>query len=180
MRRGGYHFGDPSADRTGLDVTALFADARTEADHYLRARDVFGGAGPELPDVLDVERGHGSKLSRLAAAYFKPGRAKRAEMTARWCLAWFERVERVTGRRPWWYSSRVAVWAHLRLAPPALLAELATYNHWLASYNSGAEPKRPLRPPFGRCKAWQFTGSGTVAGVDGKVDLSWALAEDLT
>lgn len=179
MRRGGYHFGDPSADRTGLDVTALFADARAEADHYLRARDVFGGAGPELPDVLDVERGHGSKLSRLAAAYFKPGRAKRAEMTARWCLAWLERVERVTGRRPWIYTARWAQRAYLRAAPAPLLAELAQYPVWLASYNSGTEPARPLDAPFGRCRAWQFTGSGTVAGVDGRVDLSWALADDL-
>jgi GH25 family lysozyme M1 (1,4-beta-N-acetylmuramidase) len=50
---------------------------------------------------------------------------------------------------------------------------------WLASYNSGSEPARPLRPPFGRCKAWQFTGSGSIDGVDGRCDLSWALADDL-
>ena len=180
MVRGGYHFGDPSADRTGSDITALLDDAAREAQHYLRARaDVFGGAGPELPDVLDVERGHGSKLARQLAAHFKPGRAKRAEMTALWCLRWLEDVERATGRRPWIYTARWAQRAYLRAAPAPLLAELAKYPLWLASYNSGTEPARPLDAPFGPWSAWQFTGSGSVDGVDGRCDLSWALADDL-
>ncbi len=180
MARGGYHFGDPSADRTGLDVTALLDDARIEAEHYLRTRDaVFGGTGPELPDVLDLERGIGSRLKGLALAAFRLDRAKRHEFNVGWALAWLEHVTRCTGRRPWWYSSRIVVWAHIRLAPPDLLAELATYSHWVASYNSGTEPKRPLRPPFGEWRAWQFTGSGSIDGVDGRVDLSWALLEDL-
>lgn len=180
MARGGYHFGDPSADRTGLDVAALLDDARIEAEHYLRTRDaVFGGTGPELFDVLDVERGHGAKLTRQLAAFFKPNKARRAEMTIRWCLHWLETVQRSTGRQPWVYT---ALWAHdayLRAASPELRQALAQYPVWLASYNSGTEPARVLPAPWGEWRAWQFTGSGAIDGVDGRVDLSWALAEDL-
>lgn len=180
LLRGGYHFGDPSADRTGLDVTALLDDASREAGHYLAARaKTFATRAPELADVLDLEKGIGAKLSARALAAFKLGKVKRHEFNARWCLRWLEAVEQSTGRRPWLYLPRWAYDSYLSRAPEALLTDLRKYRHWLASYNGGESPARPLPAEWGDCAAWQFTGSGTLDGVDGKCDLSWALAEDL-
>lgn len=180
MLRGGYHFGDPSADRTGMDITALLDDASKEAAQYLSVRSkVFAGRAPELADVLDLEKGIGSKLSAKLAAFFTLGKDRRHEFNARWCLRWLEAVEQSTGRRPWLYLPRWAYDAYLSRAPAELLAELRTYRHWLASYNGGVEPARPLPAEWGECSAWQFTGSGSLDGVDGDVDLSWALLEDL-
>jgi len=180
MLRGGYHFGDPSADRTGMDITALLDDASKEAAQYLAVRaKTFAGRAPEMPDVLDLEKGIGSKLTARLAAFFTLGKAKRHEFNARWCLRWLEAVEQSTGRRPWLYLPRWAYDSFLSRAPAELLAELRTYRHWLASYNSGADPARPLPAEWGECSAWQFTGTGALDGVDGNCDLSWALLEDL-
>lgn len=180
MLRGGYHFGDPSADRTGMDITALLDDASKEATHYLSVRaQVFAGRAPELADVLDLEKGIGSKLTARAAAFFTLGKDKRHEFNARWCLRWLEAVEQSTGRRPWLYLPRWAYDAYLSRAPEALLFELRKYRHWLASYNGGESPARPLPAEWGECSAWQFTGTGKLDGVDGNCDLSWALLEDL-
>jgi len=178
--RGGYHFGDPSADRTGMDITALLDDASREAAHYLAVRaKTFAGAPPELADVLDLEKGFESKVAAGVGAMFATRRKKRAEFTARWCLRWLEAVERSTGRRPWLYLPRWAYDSFLSRAPAELLAELRTYRHWLASYNGGQSPARPLPAEWGDCAAWQFTGTGKIDGVDGNCDLSWALLEDL-
>ena len=77
------------------------ADARAEASHYLRWRaDAFGGTGPELPDLIDFERGIGLRLGRqlLALAWTT---ARKHEANALWALALLGIVEQATGRRPW-------------------------------------------------------------------------------
>lgn len=178
MRRGGYHFADPSIDRRDFDVVALDADARAEASHYLRWRgDAFGGTGPELPDLIDFERGISQRIGRqlLALAWTT---ARKHEANALWALALLGIVEQATGRRPWRYLPLWAFNAYFAKAPKHLLDAFAGYRNVVASYNGGAGPERipPGSEDFG---AWQCTGSGSIDGVDGRVDLSWALRKDL-
>lgn len=172
---GGYHFGDPSAKRP-MDLGDLAADANAEADHYLEARrGILGKA--DLPDVLDVERMYSHRLTAKAWAAIGGTSAERMRRCALWCLTWLERVQAATGRRPMVYSARWAWQAYLQHAPAALLERLTSYPLWLASYNSGAGPARTVTG--WDWSVWQFSGSGKLPGVDGKVDLNWALAEDL-
>lgn len=176
--RGGYHFGDPSVDLRGLSLEAIYDDARAEAGHYLAARHAtFGADLPELPDVLDLERGVKQRLGRLLAV-IAASSAARAAATVRWCLAWLEHVERATGRRPWVYTARWAYDAYLRRAPAELLQALGAYPLWVASYNGGCYPRR-MPALWTEAHCHQFSGSGRIAGVDGKVDLNYALLDDL-
>lgn len=172
---GGYHFGDPSATRP-LDLADLAADAVAEAEHYLQWRGAVIGA-PNLPDVLDLEEAYQANLAAAAWAAIGGTSRRRAELCAIWCLTWLEHVERATGQTPMIYTGRWAWNAYIKAAPEALKARLRQYPLWIASYNSGAGPKRTI--DGWAWSVWQFSGSGKVDGVDGKVDLNWALAEDL-
>lgn len=173
---GGYHFGEPSADRRGQSRDALLADARTEAAHFLdvQAR-FFGPQGPDLVPMLDVEAGYLSKAQQLwAASILGRSGAARAQATADWCQAWLATVP-TAGI----YTARWAVQAYLSAAPAAALQPLQARPLWLASYNAGAEPARPLSHPWRDCHVWQCSGSGSLPGVDGKVDINIALGPDL-
>ena len=175
---GGYHFGDPSAIRA-MNLADLAADARAEATHYLNARRrTFVAASPGLPDVLDLEQAYQSNLSSAAWAALGGTGGSRAELCALWCLSWLEHVQSATGVRPMIYSGKWAVDAYLARAPRALVAQLATHKLWLASYNSGAEPKRQVSA-WQDWSVWQYSGTGACPGVDGKVDLNVCLSEDI-
>ena len=177
---GCYHFGDLSTDHRGLDEAAVREDARWEADHYLASRaQILNGQKPKLADVLDVERELKKRLGRqlLSLVGFGP-LAKRAALAVIWCLTWLEAVEVATGRRPWVYTAKWVVDSYLRWAPADLLAQLATYNLWVASYNDGCYPKR-VPSPWAEVHCHQFTGRGEIGGVDGLVDLNWAAVDDL-
>lgn len=176
---GGYHFGDPSAKRP-LDLGDLAADANAEARHYLETRFAyFGGVSPALllPDVLDLERQYQHKLSEIAWAAIGGTSAARAERCALWALTWLETVEAATGRRPMIYTARWAWLAYFARAPKALRDRLMHYGLWLASYNSGSEPKRTIAEWL--WLVWQLSGSGSVPGVDGRCDINVCLASDL-
>lgn len=174
---GGYHFGDPSAIRA-MNLADLAADARAEATHYLDARRrTFLAASPGLPDVLDLEQAYQANLSSAAWAALGGTGGSRAELCALWCLFWLEHVQSATGVRPMIYSGKWAVDAYLARAPKSLQSKLFTYKLWLASYNSGAEPKRQIAGwPW---SVWQYSGTGACPGVDGKVDLNVCLAKDI-
>ena len=178
---GGYHFADPSLDRTSYDVVALEADARAEAEHYLRQRAAAVEAAcarPSAPDILDLERGVSARIRGKLLALTGWTSARRHEATALWALAWLTVVEQATGRKPWIYLPLWAFDAYFRKAPPALLSALRSYRNMVASYNAGAEPAR-IPPGWEDWGAWQYTGHGRIDGVDGDVDLSVALGRDL-
>jgi len=169
---GGYHFSDPSVDRRGLTLAAIADDATAEAEHYLEARAATFARDPFV-DALDLERKLGQRIGGKLLALVGGVSAKRAEMLAAWCLFWLEAVEKATGRAPWLYLPRWMFYAYLRRAPRELLERLARYPGWLPSYNGGTEPLRRLPPPFPAPRAWQFTATARIPGVDGAVDCSW-------
>jgi len=173
---GGYHFGDPSGKRPNNELD-LLDDAKREADHYLALRRVYFPGGPTLPDVLDLERMYQANIKAAIWAALGFTRARRAELCALWCLAWLDHVEQATGRRPLIYTGRWAWNAYIRAAPAALRERLLSYGQWIASYNGGVAPKRTI--PGGKIRVWQQSGSGKLPGVDGKVDINFALSEAL-
>lgn len=176
---GGYHFADPSAKRP-LDLGDLAADAHAEAAHYLETRSAFFKDVPTgllLPDVLDLELQYQHKLSAIAWSAIGGTPAARAERCALWALAWLHAVEVATGRKLMIYTARWAWQAYFARAPKALRDRLMAHPLGLASYNSGAGPKRTI--DGWDWMVWQFTGSGSVPGVDGKCDINVCLASDL-
>lgn len=173
---GGYHFGDPSAKRP-LNLVDLEADARAEAEHYIEFRRTTFQGAPVMRDALDLERMYAHKIKAIVWAALGVTSAKRAELCALWCLSWLDHVERATGRRPIIYTATWAWNAYVRAAPKALVDRLLSYDQWVASYNSGAGPKRTIKGA--KVLIWQQSGSGKVAGVDGKVDINFALMEGL-
>lgn len=178
MKRGGYHFADPSIDRRDFDVVALEADARAEADHYISRRAVaFASLPPELPDLVDFERSISQRIgAKLLALLWTT--ARKHEANALWALALLNVLEQKTGLRPWIYLPLWVFNGYFAKAPKHLIAALMAYMNVVASYNSGAGPDR-IPPGSEDWGAWQFTPKGRIDGVDGNCDLSWALVEDL-
>lgn len=176
MKRGGYHFADPSVSHASFDLADIQADANAEAWHYLRTRRDQLEA-PELPDLIDFERGISRRLGRklLALAWTSP---KKHEANALWALTILDTIEQATGRKPWIYLPLWAFNAYFRRAPAELLKRLMSHKNLVPSYNAGAGPAR-IPPGSEDWGGWQFTATGRVDGIDGDVDLSWALLEDL-
>ncbi len=119
--------------------------ARAEAEHFLRvARPVRG----ELLPVLDFEH---------------------APAAAGWALEWLRIVEEAIGRRPILYTYSAF------LARMGRQEELARYPLWIANYSRNDGLRHPVTVPAGfRMVAHQYTSSGTVNGVRGRVDRNWA------
>lgn len=83
-----------------------------------------------------------------------------------WALAWLKTAAHRWQRRPILYSYVPWIKAHI---PPGLTELAATASLWVAAYTS--TPPTPPAPwyAFG---AWQYTSSGSVPGITGRVDLN--------
>jgi lysozyme len=126
-------------------------DARTEAEVFL---SVVGElhSGDLLP-ALDVE----APFDGLG-----PGRLRV------WVRTWLRRVRAALGERPIIYTSPSS-WA-----ATGNTAEFATAGHplWIANWGV-SQPSVPAGNWAGRgWSVWQFTSSGKVNGIEGRVDLN--------
>jgi len=116
--------------------------ASVQARHFLRT--VSHGAG-DLPPVLDVEVTGGATPAQLR----------------RGIRTWLEIVERETGKRPIVYvNPRVA-----RYIDP----EMRRHALWIAHYRA-TQP--PIPGDWTRWTFWQYSSSGRVDGIRGRVDLN--------
>jgi len=149
---GGYHYGRPEND------------AEKEARHFLSALSLEPG---DLPPVLDLEAGN----------------KHNDEANAQWALTWLDRVESETGRIPMVYTASWYVSGWLRHASKELRARLADYPLWWARYRglgTGGAPDQQSaqlisehvrsRSEWAEWAVWQWTGKGSVPGVEGKCD----------
>ncbi len=132
--RGAYHFFD--ADK----------DATAQADHFLATLGQLDAR--DLPPVLDVETLEGADEKALL-----PG-----------VLAWLERVEKVSGRKPILYTG--LAFGKQYLEDP----RLAAYPLWIAEYNT-VEKGVPTPWQAHGWSFWQHEQNGTIPGIDGKVDM---------
>ena len=125
---------------------------KAQARHFLQ--DMHKDYG-ELPMVLDAERldyANGEPQTAKEKARFE--RKMRRQMQK-----FLNYVERKTGRRPLVYSNRSFYDKYLAEA-------FGDYPLWLARYRRKA-------PELQHWTFWQFTDRGTVAGINGPVDLNY-------
>lgn len=179
LRVGAYHFADPSAVRPLVEAS-LRADALAELEHYAEVRRiVFADGPPEIPDTVDLEAPFQRTWSRSQWLALTGGTdRKRAELAARWLLAYVDALDVArlplaggVSSLPMLYTGLWAWAAYLKAAPAPLLEEIRRrFLLWIASYNGGAGPKRVI-PGYPET-VWQYTGKGTVPGVDGACDIN--------
>lgn len=145
IRVGAYH----RAFATGDDRAEAKADARAEAAIFVNEVDNLH-RGDLLP-ALDVETPFGG--------------LDRSELRV-WVRTWLTYVERKLAARPIIYTN-VSSWAAL-----GDTTEFADAGHrlWVANFDVDV-PLVPADNWAGRgWSIWQFTSSGSVAGVEGRVD----------
>jgi lysozyme len=146
---GAYHFG-----RSDTDQTPNLGDAVKEANWFLKQYKALPG---DLVPALDVENGLKTDDN----------------YNAEWIMKWLEVVGTALGCKPIIYTAKWATDMYINTSKKALLAEIAKYPLWVASYNSGINPNRMPQVCWDQWKIWQWTGSGTVPGVVGKCDQNW-------
>lgn len=139
---GAYHF----ASKAVYDPVA-------EADHFcntlLNSSWANLPADKKLPPTLDWEP-TGGKIPN----------------SANWCLRFLKRVEERTGMRPLIYT---AGWCN-PIGTDADMAELRTYDFWLASYTQNPD-NYPCAPWGTSWSAWQYMSTGSVSGIVGNCDM---------
>lgn len=98
----------------------------------------------DLPPVLDIEQiPQGQSMERLKLGLTR----------------WLERVEQHYGVRPIIYSGESYYSDFLK-------EEFADYDMWIANYNFFVDEIKP------EWLFWQFTDKGTIAGIEGDVDVN--------
>ena len=139
---GAYHFAQP--DRSP-------ADAQAEADHFLATAAIADG---DLPPVLDLERANGLTPAELQG----------------WVKAYLERIRARTGVRGVIYTSP-NFWTR-NMGGTDWFATNGYRVVWVAHWTTGPAPTVPASDWAGfGWTFWQYTSSGSVAGITGRVDL---------
>ena len=135
----------------GANLAAARADAAAEADVFLAQ---VGALNPgELIPVLDVE---------TPFADLNPKR-----LTA-WVRTWLKRVRKRLGRRPMIYTN-ASSWG---ATGNTLEFARARFPLWVAEWGV-SKPSVPAEYWAGRgWTVWQWTSSGRVAGISGRVDMN--------
>ena len=141
IMRGAYHFFHPASS------------AEDQADHFLK---IMGNLQPgDLPSALDLEESSATHDEW-------PGiqSADRIGLV----LRWLKRVENTTGMKAVIYTRKGWVKGNL----PGAEA-LKDHPLWVADFTSTDTPLIP--PQWSTWTFWQFSETGTVPGINDKVDL---------
>ena len=154
LRRGAYHF----ADVGGLSPQA-------EADNFINVARANNLIGAGVIPVLDWE----------------PAGNLKAQVW--WAKAWLDRVAAAWGAKPLIYMSASTI----SMADWTPVAS-ADYGLWVAGYPRGYAGDRLRDPgsvpysvaPWGFAAAWQYSSSGSVAGVGNAVDVDWFYGDAVT
>ena len=145
IRVGAYH----RAFAAGGTTADARADAIAEADVFLGA--VGSLQSGELVPVLDVE----TPFSGMTAATLKT-----------WIRVWVKKVNKRLGRKPMIYTN-AASWG---ATGNTLEFAKAKYPLWVAEWGV-SRPSVPASNWAGHgYSVWQYSSSGIVAGISGKVD----------
>ncbi len=147
---GAYHFARP--DTYSGDPK----DWQKEADNFLKQLDVCKLECGDLIPCVDLEQGLKTD----------------DDYNCDWYLKWLDYVGCQTKTRPIVYTARWAWQLYVMKGDNRLQNELSTYPIWLASYNEGPQPDRVTKL-WKKWDVWQWTGHGTVPGVQGRCDQNW-------
>jgi GH25 family lysozyme M1 (1,4-beta-N-acetylmuramidase) len=146
IRVGAYH----RAFASGSTVADARADALAESDVFLAA--VASLQSGELVPVLDVET---------------PFTGMTSTTLRTWIRVWVKRVSRRLGRKPMIYTNTTSWGATGNTREFAK----AKYPLWVADWGVSS-PSVPASNWAGHgYSVWQFTSSGSVAGISGRVDM---------
>jgi lysozyme len=146
IRVGAYH----RAFAAGGTLEAARADAIAESDVFLTA--VGSLQSGELIPVLDAET---------------PFTGMTATTLRTWIRVWVKRVRAALGRKPMIYTN-ASSWAATGNTREFAKAK---YPLWVAEWGVG-RPSVPANNWAGRgYSVWQYTSSGSVAGISGQVDM---------
>lgn len=137
--------------RPDTDSSDPRADARAEADFFLSLAQPRSG---DLLPALDLET-PGLPPDRMIA----------------WARAFLDRVRRETGARPFLYTYP-SFWEEQLGGTTAF----RNYPLWIANYEV-SEPQLP--GGWRRYTVWQYTASGAVDGIPGRMDMN-RLADGVT
>ncbi|MFL1672436.1 GH25 family lysozyme [Paenibacillus dendritiformis] len=121
--------------------------AQAEAKSFVEAVKSLPATLP-YPYVLDIE-GAASRLGKAALT--------------KWSVEWLEEVKRLTGREVMVYTG--ASFARTYCGP-----ELGRYPLWVAHYGGVNTPMS--NTTWSKWAVFQFTETGQVAGINGKVDIN--------
>lgn len=123
-------------------------DATEQAQHFLATVNAAGGyAADDLPPMIDVETMGGQSAATVVARI----------------RTWIETVEAATGKRPIIYTGSY-FWDDNGLG-----SSLSSYPVWTAHWTSASCPL--VANPWSAWTIWQYTSTGSVAGISGNVDL---------
>jgi len=123
------------------------AEAESEAAHALR---LLKGLKPAYPVYIDMEDADGYKAKRGGIS---------RQLATDICRIFCERLT-AAGYTAGIYANKD--WAMKRLD----MAQLSKWSFWLAQYNDKATYP-------GQYDLWQYSSSGTLPGITGKVDLNY-------
>ncbi len=143
LLRGAYHFFHPAKP------------VQAQAERFLSA--VAELTPGDLPPMLDLEETSAQKDEW-------PGIPKGERVAL--ALEWLDRVAQALGRKPIVYTRKGFVTA--MFGQPGRLTE---HPLWVAHYTKTAPAPR-IPPGWDKWTLWQYTGSGTFAGVKGQVDIN--------
>jgi len=139
---GAYHYADPDA---------IAGDGAAEADHFLAIAPLSSG---DLIPVLDLEETGGLSASQLQT----------------WVRDYLGRIYQQTGVRGMIYMSP-AFWRS-KMADTTWFADNGYSVLWIAHWTTAGQPDVPANAWDGNgWTFWQYTSSGSVAGIGGRVDL---------
>jgi GH25 family lysozyme M1 (1,4-beta-N-acetylmuramidase) len=156
---GAYHFARPELPPTDLAGDPTI-DAIAEADHFIDTATPQSG---ELIPVLDLEQTGGLDVTNLRL----------------WVRAFLERVHERTGVRAAIYVSP-SFWSSKMGNDPTFAAD-GYQTLWIAHWTTAAGPTLPASNWGGLgWTFWQYTSSGTVPGISGRVDLDFYRSADFS
>lgn len=136
-----------NAKANGLHIGSyIFSRARTKAEAEAEATRIYNACKPYAPDMplyIDLEVAANAKYANTVAQAF------------------INKIKALGGK-PGVYAN--LNWWNKYLEPTAKLS----FAMWLAQYNDKMTYK-----PAGYVGMWQYTSSGKVNGISGKVDMDW-------
>ena len=121
-------------------------DPTAQADLMVSHLTSVGFGAGDIPPVIDVEVMGGESAATVASHV----------------NTWVARIKSKTGRLPALYTSP-GFWSGLGNPTPPLLPYI-----WVANWGVSCPT---LPPAWGRLRLWQYSDTGSVAGISGNVDL---------
>lgn len=140
-----------NAKKAGLKIgvyhyvtPSTIEDAKAEAADFLKA---IKGLKFDIPPVLDFEEDR--KVDKITLTKI--------------ALTWLWVVEEALKIKPLFYSYPNFIQTKI------IAADLKDYPLWIAHY----DVKEPKIAPWDKWKFWQYTSSGTIPGINGRVDMNY-------